>query len=117
MARMTVTYFDNDDTEMRCTVNADDEACAIGVILDELGESIAPASPFAVWRDHEPKSMGRKGTKAKLISGPVPNPDDDDVEEIPTQELSDDDAIEPSPAVAALLEDVSGKLGVNVEQT
>jgi hypothetical protein len=112
---MTVTYFDNDDNEMQCIVSADDEACAIGVVLDQLGEDIAPASPFAVWREHEPKTMGRKGTKAKLISGPVLHVDED--EAIPTQELTDDVAVEPSPEVAALLEGVKGKLGVEVEQS
>jgi hypothetical protein len=116
MAKMTVTYFDNDDNEMRCTVNADDEACAIGVVLDELGEDIAPASPFAVWREREPKSMGRKGTKAKLIAGPVPSVDEEETEAIPTQELPDDAVVEPSPAVAALLENVKDQLGVEVER-
>ena len=114
MARMTVTYFDIDDNEMQCTINADDEAAALGLVLDQLGETIAPASPFAVWREHEPRAMGRKGDKAKLVSGPVPN--DDDSEAIPTEELSDDAIVEPSPEVAALLEGVKGELGVEVEQ-
>jgi hypothetical protein len=121
MAKMIVTYFDIDDTEMRCTVNADDEAAAIGVVLDQLGESIAPASPFAVWREHEPKTMGRKGTGARLIGRPVPNLDIDDEdedysEEIVAQDLPDELAVKPSPVVAALLEGVADELGVGVER-
>lgn len=118
MARMKVTYFDIDDNEMQCTVNADDEAAAIGVVLDQLGEDIAPASPFAVWREREPRKMGRKGSKAKLISGPVPHVDEDeeDSEEIVAQDLPDELAVKPSPAVAALLEGVAGELGVGLER-
>jgi hypothetical protein len=112
---MTVTYFDNDDNEMQCIVSADDEACAIGVVLDQLGEDIAPASPFAVWREHEPKTMGRKGTKAKLISGPVLHVDED--EAIPTQELPNELAVVPTAEVKALLESVQSETGVGLEQS
>ena len=114
MARMTVTYFDNDDNEMSCAVNADDEAAALGVVLDQLGEDIAPASPFAIWRESAPKTMGRKGTKAKLVSGPVPHVDEED-ETIPTQELPDELAVVPSAEVKALLDSVQSETGVGLE--
>lgn len=113
MARMTVTYFDTDDNEMSCAVNADDEAAALGVVLDQLGEDIAPASPFAIWRESTPRAMGRKGTKAKLIGGPVPHVDED--EGFPTQELTEELAVKPSPEVAALLESIQGETGVGLE--
>jgi hypothetical protein len=108
MARMTVTYFDIDDAEMQCTVNADDEAAALGVVLDQLGDSIAPASPFAIWRESAPKTMGRKGSRAKLISGPVPH--------IDTDELPEELAVVPTGEVKALLESVQSETGVGLEQ-
>jgi hypothetical protein len=111
---MTVTYFDIDDNEMSCTVNADDEACAIGVVLDELGEDIALASPFAVWRDRTPKSMGRKGDKGKLISGPVPHVDED--EPIPTQKLSAESEAKPSAEATKLLAEVATKAGAELQR-
>lgn len=118
MAKIIVTYFDVDDVEMQCTVNADDEAAALGVVLDSV-DDIQLASPFAVWRQRTPKTMARgKKSRGKLISGPVviePELDDD-------ESSAADEPIEtlplPETAVAnakQTIKQLSDKLGVDLQ--
>lgn len=115
MARMIVTYFDIEDQEMQVTVDADDESAALGWVLDEYGESIARASPFAVWREHQPrKGMGRKGRRAKGLGKPVLREDDD---VLSLDQLDEEDVVGPSPIVAQLLDDVQSSLGVKIRRS
>lgn len=105
MATINVTYYDLDGAEMECSVRADDEAAALGVVLDELGDNILSDSPFAIWRERTPrrKAAGpRKGASGgKMLSGPMPTGEvlEDDDEEL--QLLPPDS--EAPPAVAQLL--------------
>lgn len=105
MAKLTVTYFDIDDNEMQCTVCADDEAAAIGLVLDQLGDEIAPQTPFCVWCD----SSRSKG-KARIIGKPRAVIEDD--EPIPIQKAT---TAKPSKEIIALFEDLKDSLGAKPE--
>lgn len=125
MPKINVTYYDIEGEEMECQVRADDEAAALGVVLDELGDTIASDSPFALWRETVPrrKAMGpsKPGSRGKLLVGPYPSPvDDNDADEANEDEDGldlqplPDDVIDGScnDAVAGLIASLKNDLGV-----
>lgn len=58
MPRYQVMYFDTNEIEHEIVVQADDEACALRVVLDEH-DDIAPGSPFAVYEIAGRKTRGK----------------------------------------------------------
>jgi hypothetical protein len=67
MAKYEVTCYDPDGNEVEYTVEADDEAAALGHVLDEHGDDIADASPFAVCKKAAPRRRvaGKRKQKAR----------------------------------------------------
>jgi hypothetical protein len=115
MAKMRVTYFDLDDVEMTCVVDADDEAAAVGCVLDELGDDILSDSPFAVWRIRKPRRQAagsQRGDNAKLVSDPVPTDAEAELDDVHPLLIEGQD---PPPAVQKLLDSVSKDTGATVE--
>ena len=86
MPKFVVTYYDTDGEETQCTLKADDEAAALGCVLDLHGGDIQPGSPFAIWQEgvcRRKRHGGRKGDKAKLLGPPEPVAQDLDLIELP----------------------------------
>jgi len=54
MPKLNVAYINTNNEQVKCSLDADDEACAIGVCLDLFGDEIAQDSPFCVWSDTGP---------------------------------------------------------------
>lgn len=50
MPKYTITYFNPDGQEKEITIKADDEAAALGLVLDEYEDDIAHGAPFVVER-------------------------------------------------------------------
>jgi hypothetical protein len=111
-----VTYFDVDDVEMSCLVNADDESAALGVVLDMLGDTIADDSPFSVWRDSS-AAKRHKGKRGDMLIGPFPyEGDSEDSTPIPTQKLSPKVEARPSAETAKLLAEVAAAAGAELQR-
>lgn len=76
MLKFEVTYFDAEGDEHEVTVKADDEAAALGCVLDEHGDDIPHGAPFAVCLKQAPKRSKRS---KKKIAGAKVVPMDDDI--------------------------------------
>jgi len=79
MAKYEVTCYDPNGNEVEYLVEADDEAAALGHVLDEHGDDIADASPFAVCKKAPPRrrahgkrkasKRGKKPTRSRAPGG------------------------------------------------
>ena len=100
MSRYQVMYFDNDEIEHEVIVRADDEACALRVVLDEH-DDIAPGSPFAVF-----EAVGRKAAaKAKTKKAPPKR-----TKKAPKKAAPSEPALLPIPVDDALEEEAQAQL-------
>lgn len=113
MPKLIVTYFSVDEIEKQCVVKADDEAAALGLVLDELGEDIADDSPFCIWRQ-----PGRSRGAARIVSGPEPYEDEDDElpDTRPAVKLATEQAAKPPEAVAAPIDEIASRAGAKVDK-
>lgn len=71
MPRYQVMYFDTDEIEHEVIVRADDEACALRVVLDEH-DDIACGSPFAVFEVAGRKTKGKTPAQCEAPSKKAP---------------------------------------------
>lgn len=135
MAKMNVTYYDLDGAEMCVTVNADDEAAALGCTLDMFGETIQAGSPFSVWREATPrkKAAGARVSGAgapRVLGKPAPTgeniyDEEEDDEVSPDEDVSrilerdvlplPEDVVS-NKSIKALYADLQASLGVGMEK-
>jgi hypothetical protein len=88
MAKINITFYVLDGSEMEIVVQAADEASALTALLNELGDEIIAGSPFAIWRETTPRAVAAgkcKGGKGKILGSPRPTGvslyDDEDEDE------------------------------------